>query len=220
MYRQHHKAYWDNTSPQVQIASGRELAQSLRKAALLATRRTAQLHWGLSVPNQRPLDEGAGERSRAGEQIQRMQQARGQGKGSWGRERGQQGGTELGPKGAWNSFSFLKRDLDTEAWKLERQKIELLLDLSWRYIQLQSSESKHQVNETKDHIPSISKVLLLFCFFFFFPCPFVLRFKTHPKELGPYSGVHEVVGLVGLRGFFCVLGVGEVASSWKEWSCH
>lgn len=145
----------------------------------------------------------------------------GLGKGSWGRERGQEGETELRPKGAWNSFSFLKRDSDTEAWKLERQKIELLLDLSRRYIQLQSSESKHQVNETKDHISSISKVLLFsFFFFVFFPCPFVLRFKTHPKELGPYSGVHEVVGLVGLRGFFCVLGVGEVASSWKEWSCH
>lgn len=181
MYRQHHKAYWDSTSPQVQIASGRELARSLRKAALLATRRTAQLHWGLSVPDQRPLDEGAG-RSRAGEQIQRMQQARGRGKGGWGRERGQQGDTELGPKGAWNSFSFLKRDSDTEAWKLERQKIELLLDLSRRYIQLQSSESKHQVNETKDHIPSISKVLLLFCFLFFSPALSFCVSKLTPRN--------------------------------------
>lgn len=80
-------------------------------------------------------------------------------------ERGRQQRRPSWAPGKRGIFSiFLKWDSDTEAWKLQWPKTELLIYLSWHYIKLQSSESKHQVKETKDHISSSIKA---------FPLPFL-----------------------------------------------
>lgn len=145
----------------------------------------AQTQWGLGAPKLCPCSwflswaqqQQEGQRHR---QRQRRAVAEGlgwgQSLGSYGRDREAVEEMGLGPRGAWRIFSFLKWDLAAAAWKAEWQKIELLIYLSWRYIKLQSLESKHQVKRNQRSYISHHKG---------FPLPFCFAFQNSPQGIGP-----------------------------------
>lgn len=134
----------------------------------------ASLSWSLGWARQQ---QGRGQRQR---QRQRRAVAEGlgwgQSLGSYGREREAVEEIGLGPRGAWRIFSFLMWDSAAAAWKAEWQKIELLIYLSWRYIKLQSLESKHQVKRNQRSYISHHKG---------FPLPFLFCIQNSPQGIGP-----------------------------------
>lgn len=221
-YRQHHKTWKHKTTHptrQVWTLYRRDLAQSPRPRAVLGIRWTAQTHRGASAPKLRSTQTNwLVVRAAAGvsEQMQRRcSRWEGWGEAAWeakGREREAAEETELGPREAWNIFNFSQVRLRYRSLEATVPK-DRTVDLSELTLHQAAIIGKQAPGERNQRSYIIQHKG-------FSPALFVLQFKTHPKELGPYSGVHEVVGLVGQRGFFCVLGVGEVVSSWKEWSCH